>query len=74
MRSVTAVPQKLQNPDGQEKRSDVLDRLGEAPVRRTINTQRILGPVNQTVDTTSVSSRPETTSTSKEKRRPGRSF
>ena len=61
------MPQKLQNPMDRSdvlrsdvlkrltrrKRSDVLDRLGEAPVRKTIHPQRTLGPVNQTVDTAS---------------------
>ena len=58
------------------QRTDVQDRLGEAPLRRTINPRRRLGPVNPTVKTTSLSrsdTRSETTSTSREERRPNRS-
>ena len=57
-------------------RTNVRDRLGEAPMRRTINPRRRLGPVNSTVETTSTSrsdTRSETTSTSREERRPNRS-
>ena len=36
-------------------RTDVRDRLGEAPMRRTINPRRRLGPVNSTAETTSTS-------------------
>ena len=36
-------------------RTDVRDRLGEAPMRRTIKPRRRLGPVNSTVETTSAS-------------------
>ena len=57
-------------------RTDVQDRLGEAPLRRTINPRRRLGPVNSTAETTSTSksdTRSETTSTSREERRPNRS-
>ena len=35
--SVTAVPRVLQSSNEQGHRSNVLDRLGEAPVRRTIH-------------------------------------
>ena len=52
--SVPAVPQ---NSNEQGQRSDVLERLGEAPVRRTNHPRRRLGPVNPTVDTTSGTSR-----------------
>ena len=58
------------------QRTDVQDRLGEAPLRRTINPRRRLGPVNPTAETTSTSrsdTRSETTSTSREERRPNRS-
>ena len=58
------------------QRTDVQDRLGEAPMRRTINPRRRLGPVNSTAKATSTSrsdTRSETTSTSREKRRPNRS-
>ena len=37
------------------QRTDVQDRLGEAPLRRTINPRRRLGPVNPTAETTSTS-------------------
>ena len=48
--SVPAVPQGLQSSSKQEQKSDVLDRLGEAPARRTIQSRRRLrlGPFNQT--------------------------
>ena len=58
-------------------RTDVQDRLGVAPLRRTVNPRRRLGPVNSTVETTSTSrsaTRSETTSTSQEERRPNRSY
>ena len=45
------------------------DRLGKAPIRRTINPGRKLGPVNSTAETTSTSrsdTRSERTSTSRE--------
>ena len=57
-------------------RTDVRDRLGEAPMRRTINPRRRLGPVNSTAETTSTSRSDtisETASTSREERRPNRS-
>ena len=56
-----------------EQRTDVQDRLGEAPMRRTINPRRRLGPVNPTAETTSTSrsdTRSETTSTSREEPTP----
>ena len=58
------------------QRTDVQGRLGEAPLRKTINPRRRLGPVNPTAETTSTSRsdmRSETTSTSREERRPNRS-
>ena len=67
------MPQVVQSSSEQERRSDVLDRLGETPARRTIHLRRRLGPVNQT-DTTSGTSRSETTTVSREERRPDRSF
>ena len=57
------------------QRKEVQDRLGEAPVRRTIHPRRRLGPVNPIEEATSTSrsdTRSETTSTSREERRPGR--
>ena len=72
--SVTVVPQVLQSTSEREQRSDVSDRLGEAPVRRTLHPRRRLGLVNQAVETTSGTSRSErTTSTSRQERRPDRS-
>ena len=70
--SVPAVTQQPQSSSESGKRTDVMDRLGEAPVRRTIRSHRRLGTINSTTDT-SGTSRSETTSTSQEKRRPGRS-
>ena len=58
------------------QRTDVQDRLGKAPLRRTINPRRRQGPVNPTAEMTSTSksdTRSETTSTSREERRPNRS-
>ena len=57
------------------QRTDVQDRLGEAPVRRTIHPRRRIGPVNPIEETASTSrsdTRSETSSTSREERRPGR--
>ena len=71
--SVPAVPQVPQSSSEQGQRSDVQDRLGEAPARTTSHLRRRLGPVNPTVDTTSGTSRSETTSTSREERSPDRS-
>ena len=71
--SMPAVPQVPQSSSDLRKRTDVLDRLGEAPVRRSIHPRRRLGPVNSTTNMTSGSSRSETTSTSREERRPDRS-
>ena len=58
------------------QRTEVQDRLGEAPMRRTIHPRRRLGPVNPTAETTSTSrseTRSETTCTRREERRPDRS-
>ena len=57
------------------QRTDVQDRLGEAPMRRTIHPRRRIGPVNPIDETASTSrsdTRLETTSTSQEERRPDR--
>ena len=70
--SVPAVTQRPQSSSEPGQRTDVLDRLGEAPVGRTIHPRRRLGPVNSTTDT-SGTSRSETTSTIREERRPDRS-
>ena len=58
-------------------RTDVQDRLGEAPMRRTINPRRRLRPVNSMEETTSTSksdTRSDTTSTIREERRPDRGY
>ena len=58
------------------RRTDDPDRLGEAPIRRTINPRRRLGPINRREETASTSRsdiRSETTRTSREERRPNRS-
>ena len=46
-----------------------MDRLGEAPARRTIHPRRRLGPINQTTGTTSGTSRSEKTRTRTRRRR-----
>ena len=71
--AVTNYRQQSSSEPGQ--RTDVQDRLGEAPVRRNIHTRRRLGPVNPIEETASTSrsdTRSETTSTSREERRPGK--
>ena len=71
--AVTNYRQQSSSEPGQ--RTDVQDRLGEAPMRRTIHPRRRIGPVNLIEETTSTSrsdTRSETTSTSREERRPGR--
>ena len=71
--AVTNYRQQSSSEPGQ--RTDVQDRLGEAPVRRTIHPSRRLGPVNPMEEATSTSrsdTRSETTSTSREDRRPER--
>ena len=58
------------------QKTDVQDRLGEAPMRRTIIPWRRLVPVDPIAEMTSTSksdTRSETTSTSREERRPDRS-
>ena len=55
--------------------TDVQDRLGEAPMRRTIHPRRRTGPVNpleETAGTSRSDTRSETTSNSREERRPSR--
>ena len=71
--AVTNYRQQSSSEPGQ--RTDVHDRLGEAPMRRTIHPRRRIGPVNPIEETASTSrsdTRSETTSTSREERRPGR--
>ena len=72
--AVTNYRQQSSSEPGQ--RTDVQDRLGEAPMRRIINPRRRLGPVNPMEETASTSrsdTRSETTRTSHEERRPNRS-
>ena len=75
--AVTNYRQQSSSEPGQ--RTDVQDRLGEAPMRRTIDPRRRIGPVNPIEETAGTSrsdtrsdTRSETTSTSREERRPGR--
>ena len=71
--TVTNYRQQSSSEPGQM--AEVQDRLGEAPVRRTIHPRRRLGPVNPIEEATSTSrsdTRSQTTSNSREERRPGR--
>ena len=71
--AVTNYRQQSSSEPGQ--RTDVQDRLGEAPVRVTIHPRRRIGPVNPMEEATGTSrsdTRSETTSTSREERRPDR--
>ena len=75
--AVTNYRQQSSSEPGQ--RTDVPDRLGEAPMRRTIHPRRRIGPVNPIEETAGTSrsdtrsdTRSETTSTSREERRPSR--
>ena len=71
--AVTNYRQQSSSEPGQ--RTDVQDRLGEAPMRRTIHPRRRIGPVNPIEETASTSrsdTRSQKTSTSREERRPGR--
>ena len=71
--AVTNYRQQSSSEPGQ--RTDVQDRLGEAPMRRTIHPRRRIGPVNpieETAGTSRSDTRSETTSTSREERRPSR--
>ena len=71
--AVTNYRQQSSSEPGQ--RTEEQDRLGEAPMRRTIHPRRRIGPVNpieETAGTSRSDTRSETTSTSREERRPGR--
>ena len=75
--AVTNYRQQSSSEPGQ--RTDVQDRLGEAPMRGTIHPRKRIGPVNPIEETAGTSrsdtrsdSRSETTSTSREEIRPGR--
>ena len=71
--AVTNYRQQSSSEPGQ--RTDVQDRLGEAPMSRTIHPRRRIGPVNpieETAGTSRSDTRSETTSTSREERRPSR--
>ena len=66
---------KQQSSSEPGRRTDVQDRLEEAPMRRTIHPRRRIGPVNpieEAAGTSRSDTRSETTSTSREERRPGR--
>ena len=74
---VTNYRQQSSSEPGQ--RTDVQDRLGEAPMRRTIHPRRRIGPVDPIEETAGTSrsdtrsdTRSETTSNSREERRPSR--
>ena len=70
---VTNYRQQSSSEPGQ--RTDVQDRLGEAPVRRTIHPRRRIWPVNPMEEATGTSrsdTRSETTSSSREERHPDR--
>ena len=73
LRTVQAVTYRPQSSSEPGQRTYVQDRLGEAPIRRSIHPRRRLFPVNPTAETTSTS-KSETTSTSREERRPNRSY
>ena len=77
LRTVPAVTNYRQQSSSEPgQRTDVQDRLGEAPMRRTINPRRRLGPVNPMEETASTSrsdTRLEATRTGREERRPNRS-
>ena len=68
--AVTNYRQQISSEPG--RRTDVQDRLGEAPMRRTIHPRRRIGPVNQPIEeaagTSRSDTRSETTSTSREER------
>ena len=71
--TVPAVTNYRQQSSGEPgRRTDVQDRLGEAPMRRTIHPRRRIGPVNQPIEevagTSRSDTRSETTSTSREER------
>ena len=74
--TVPAVTYKPQSASEPGQRADVQNRLGEEPIRRTIYPRRKLGPVNPTAEITRTwrsETRSETTSNSREERRPDRS-
>ena len=67
-----AINYRQQSSSEPGRRTDVQDRLGEAPMRRTIHPRRRIGPVNQPIEevagTSRSDTRSETTSTSREER------
>ena len=67
-----AINYRQQSSSEPGRRTDVQDRLGEAPMRRTINPRRRIGPVNQpnegVAGTSRSDTRSETTSSSREER------
>ena len=67
-----AINYRQQSSSESGRRTDVQDRLGEAPTRRTIHPRRRIGPVNQPNEgiagTSRSDTRSETTSSSREER------
>ena len=66
----------MQSSSKHDQRTNVQGRLGEAPMKRTINPRRRIGPVNPREEiaiTSRSDTRSETTRTSREERRPNRS-
>ena len=67
-----AINYRQQSSSEPGRRTDVQDRMGEAPMRRTIHPRRRIGPVNQPIEevagTSRSDTRSETTSTSREER------
>ena len=67
-----AINYRQQSSSESGRRTDVQDRLGEAPTRRTIHPRRRIGPVNQpnegVAGTSRSDTRSETTSSSREER------
>ena len=67
-----AINYRQQSSSESSRRTDVQDRLGEAPTRRTIHPRRRIGPVNQpnegVAGTSRSDTRSETTSSSREER------
>ena len=67
-----AINYRQQSSSESGRRTDVQDRLGEAPTRRTIHPRRRIGPVNQANEgvagTSRSDTRSETTSSSREER------
>ena len=79
LRNLASRNSRQQSSSEPGQRTDVQDRLGEAPMRRTIHPRRRIGPVDPIEETAGTSrsdtrsdTRSETTSNSREERRPSR--